>query len=36
MPLYYYFKDKTAGDTVGQDVNSVWYVVAPDGTVVKK
>ena len=36
MPLYYYFKDKAAGDTIGQDVNSVWYVVAPDGTVVKK
>jgi len=36
MPLYYYFKDKAAGDTTGQDVNSVWYVVAPDGVVVKK
>jgi predicted lipoprotein with Yx(FWY)xxD motif len=36
MPLYYYFKDKAAGDTAGQDVNSVWYVVAPDGVVVKK
>ncbi len=36
MPLYYYFKDKAAGDTVGQDVNSVWYVVGPDGSVIKK
>jgi len=29
LPLYYFFKDKTAGDTLGQGVNSVWYVVAP-------
>jgi predicted lipoprotein with Yx(FWY)xxD motif len=36
MPLYYYFKDKAAGDVSGQNVNSVRYVVAPDGTVVKK
>jgi predicted lipoprotein with Yx(FWY)xxD motif len=36
MPLYYYFKDKAAGDVTGQDSNSVWYVVAPDGSVVKK
>ena len=36
MPLYYYFKDKAAGDVTGQNSNSVWYVVAPDGTVVKK
>lgn len=36
MPLYYYFKDKAAGDVTGQNSNSVWYVVAPDGSVVKK
>ena len=36
MPLYYYIKDKAAGDVVGQGSNSVWYVVAPDGTPVKK
>ena len=29
MPLYYFFKDKAAGDTLGQGVNNVWYVVAP-------
>lgn len=29
MPLYYFFKDTKAGDTSGQGVNSVWYVVAP-------
>jgi predicted lipoprotein with Yx(FWY)xxD motif len=25
-PLYYYAKDKTPGDTVGQGVGSVWFV----------
>jgi predicted lipoprotein with Yx(FWY)xxD motif len=34
MPLYYWYKDTKAGDTTGQGVGSVWYVVAPDGTVV--
>jgi predicted lipoprotein with Yx(FWY)xxD motif len=29
LPLYYFFKDKAAGDTWGQGVNSVWYIVAP-------
>jgi predicted lipoprotein with Yx(FWY)xxD motif len=29
MPLYYFFKDKDKGDTNGQGVNNVWYVVAP-------
>lgn len=29
MPLYYFFKDKGAGDTNGQGVNNVWYIVAP-------
>lgn len=28
-PLYYFFKDKAPGDTLGQGVNDVWYVVAP-------
>jgi predicted lipoprotein with Yx(FWY)xxD motif len=28
-PLYYFFKDKAPGDTLGQGVNNVWYVVAP-------
>ena len=31
MPLYYWVNDKKAGDTTGQGVGSVWYVVAPDG-----
>jgi predicted lipoprotein with Yx(FWY)xxD motif len=31
MPLYYWAKDTKPGDTTGQGVNDVWYVVAPDG-----
>ncbi len=34
MPLYYWVKDTKAGDTTGQGVGSVWYVVSPDGKVV--
>ena len=30
-PLYYFAKDKQAGDTTGQGVGSVWYVVSPAG-----
>jgi NitT/TauT family transport system substrate-binding protein len=29
MPLYFYVKDKAAGDAVGQGVGDVWFVVAP-------
>ncbi|NJD92272.1 MAG: hypothetical protein FIA91_12310 [Geobacter sp.] len=29
MPLYYFIKDAKAGDTAGQGVKGVWYVVAP-------
>lgn len=29
FPLYYFFKDQKPGDTNGQGVNSVWYVVDP-------
>ncbi len=28
-PLYYFFKDQKPGDTSGQGVNEVWYVVNP-------
>ena len=28
-PLYYYAKDKTSGDTLGQGVNNVWFVIDP-------
>ena len=30
-PLYYYAKDQQAGDTTGQSVGSVWYLVSPTG-----
>ena len=29
MPLYYFVRDTKPGDTLGQNVNSVWFVVAP-------
>ena len=29
FPLYYWVNDKAAGDTLGQNVNSVWFVVDP-------
>ena len=31
MPLYYWVNDVKPGDTTGQGVGSVWYVVSPDG-----
>jgi predicted lipoprotein with Yx(FWY)xxD motif len=36
MPLYYWFKDTKPGDTTGQGVGSVWFVVSPEGKVVGK
>jgi predicted lipoprotein with Yx(FWY)xxD motif len=30
-PLYYYVEDQQAGDTTGQGVGSVWYLVTPTG-----
>ena len=36
MPLYYFFKDQAPGDTNGQKVGDVWFVVAPDGKLVEK
>lgn len=29
MPLYYWFKDAKPGDTTGQNVGGVWFVVNP-------
>ncbi len=29
MPLYFFINDEAVGDTVGQGVNDVWFVVAP-------
>jgi len=34
MPLYYWVGDVQPGDTTGQGFSNVWYVVAPDGSVV--
>ncbi|WP_155850042.1 COG4315 family predicted lipoprotein, partial [Arthrobacter sp. H41] len=35
MPIYYFDKDLAAGDVNGQGVGEVWYVVAPDGTMIQ-
>ncbi|KIS25702.1 hypothetical protein TV39_19595 [Arthrobacter sp. SPG23] len=35
LPVYYYVKDKAAGDITGQGVNDVWYLVSPAGDMVK-
>lgn len=29
-PLYYFVNDKTAGETTGEGVKGVWFVVDPD------
>ncbi len=34
-PLYYYAQDTGPGDTTGQGVGGVWWVVAPDGTAIE-
>ena len=35
MPVYYYFKDAAPGDTTGQGVGTVWYVVSAEGAFIK-
>lgn len=35
MPLYHFAGDEAAGDTNGQEIADVWYVVAPDGSPVE-
>ena len=35
-PLYYYANDAKAGDTTGQNVGSVWFVISPAGEQVTK
>lgn len=34
LPLYYYANDAAPGDTTGQGVAGVWYVAAPDGSMI--
>lgn len=33
-PLYYFVRDESAGDTTGQGVGEVWYLVSPDGEII--
>jgi predicted lipoprotein with Yx(FWY)xxD motif len=33
--LYFFAKDAAAGDTNGQGLNEVWYVIAPSGEMIK-
>jgi predicted lipoprotein with Yx(FWY)xxD motif len=35
LPLYYYAKDKKAGDVTGQGVGDAWYLSDPAGTMIK-
>jgi predicted lipoprotein with Yx(FWY)xxD motif len=35
MPVYLWEKDKAPGDITGQGVGNVWYLVGPDGTMIK-
>jgi len=35
LPLYYFAADQKAGDTKGQGVGSVWYIVGPKANVMK-
>jgi predicted lipoprotein with Yx(FWY)xxD motif len=34
-PLYHFASDSAAGDTKGQGVNDVWWLVSPDGKLIK-
>lgn len=34
-PLYYFANDAAPGDTNGQGINDVWYVVSPNGDAIK-
>jgi predicted lipoprotein with Yx(FWY)xxD motif len=34
-PVYYFAKDKAAGDTLGQSRGKTWWVVSPEGNMIK-
>jgi predicted lipoprotein with Yx(FWY)xxD motif len=34
VPLYYFQGDEEPGDTTGQGVNDVWFVLGPDGSAI--
>lgn len=36
MPVYYFAKDKNSGDTTGQGIGKVWYVIDASGTMMNK
>jgi predicted lipoprotein with Yx(FWY)xxD motif len=35
LPLYYWIKDVKPGDTTGQNVGGIWFVLDPKGDIVK-
>ena len=35
-PLYYFANDAAAGDTNGQGINDVWFVVGADGALIQQ
>lgn len=35
LPIYLFAQDRAPGDVKGQGVNQAWYVIAPDGTMVR-
>ena len=35
-PLYFFSGDEAAGDTNGQDIGDVWYVVSPEGEAIEE
>jgi predicted lipoprotein with Yx(FWY)xxD motif len=36
LPMYYFTPDKAPGDIKGQGVKTVWWLVSPDGALIKK
>jgi predicted lipoprotein with Yx(FWY)xxD motif/polyisoprenoid-binding protein YceI len=36
IPLYYWVKDEKPGDTTGQGVNDVWFIVSPSKEILSK